>query len=36
MAIHHEASIEDEPLGNHMGFGLSYLRKGDSLLKKVV
>lgn len=29
MAVHHEGLIEDEPLGNHMGWGLSYLRKGD-------
>lgn len=29
MAVYHESSIEDEPLGKHMGWALSYLKKGD-------
>lgn len=33
MAIHHESLIEDEPLGKHMGWALSYLRKGEQLTR---
>ncbi|KRX00694.1 hypothetical protein PPERSA_00921 [Pseudocohnilembus persalinus] len=35
LAVHHESLIQDEPRGNHMGYALSYLRKGDQLLKKI-